>query len=519
MIEEELIVATDFSGLGSFEEALKNLQVKHRIAFACDKDKYVKASYLANHTPEIFYDNIVTRNQKTAPDSDMYVFGFPCQTFSIAGHRKGFEDTRGTLVHNSASYIKEKQPRCFLAENVKGLLSHDKPKNSKSKYGRTFGVIRDLFGKTVNGQQNLYKYDDCLDYHIYFQVLNSKDYGIPQNRERIFIIGFRDEEDAVRFKFPKKFPLKFKLKDLLETEEVDAKYYLSETALKRIVKTPNYLPQVNPDITETINTKNNSGHQLSRDNGTTLIVTNNHGQRLENDIFNCIDANYQKGMDNHGQRPLIFISKEVRSEEGKSIRKENLKKGVDYNPQRAKDIIFEDKDFVNTITTGQTKDNLLMIAEATEKGFSLAEAYDSINLSQPGSKTRRGRIGNQIANTLDTGCKQGVLIPLFGTEQNGRATRIYDSEGIAVTQSANGGGGGEKTGLYLIGFKVRRLTPKEVFRLFGYSDQFFEICKALNSDTQLYKQGGNSIVVKTMMCILIELCKALNIKFKLPQNG
>lgn len=269
-MQDELIVATDFSGLGSPEEALKRLQVKHRVAFACDRDKYAKASYLANHNPAIFYDDITTRNQVEAPYSDLYIFGFPCQEFSLAGNRKGFEDTRGTLFFNSLSYIKEKRPRVLTGENVKGLLSHDK--------GRTFSVIRDALAITVNGQMNLHKYDDCVGYHIFYKVLNSKKYGIPQNRERIFIVGFRDLGDATKFKFPKDFELKLRLKHMLELQ-VEEKYFLSEKAVARAVRKNYSKPKVNPEITGTINAKNNCG-QLGFDSGTTLITKDDRIRRL-----------------------------------------------------------------------------------------------------------------------------------------------------------------------------------------------------------------------------------------------
>lgn len=197
-------IATDFSGLGSPEEAFKRLQVNHEVVFACEKDEHARRSYSANHEADIFYDDVTTRDNSTAPYSDFYAFGFPCQAFSISGKRLGFEDTRGTLFFNLLEYISTHKPRIFVAENVKGLLSHDKVPGSKSKHGRTFGVIRDALAITINGQHNLYKYDDCVNYHVHFQVLNTKDYGLPQNRERIFIVGFRDEEDSIRFKFPKK---------------------------------------------------------------------------------------------------------------------------------------------------------------------------------------------------------------------------------------------------------------------------------------------------------------------------
>ena len=196
-----LKIGTDFSGIGSPEQALISLGIKHQSMFACDYDKFAKQSYLANYKPLHFYDDITTRNHKETPYVDLYIAGFPCQAFSMAGKRKGFDDTRETLFFDLLQYLKEQRPKYFILENVKGLVSHDK--------GNTFKVILDSLAKSVNGETRggLFggETGDCLGYHIYHKVLNTKNYGIPQNRERIFIVGFRDSDHS--FKFPKKFRL------------------------------------------------------------------------------------------------------------------------------------------------------------------------------------------------------------------------------------------------------------------------------------------------------------------------
>ena len=205
-------IGTDFSGIGSPEQALIKLGVKHKNVFACDFDKYAKQSYLANYNPDYFYDDITTRNHKDTPYVDLYVAGFPCQAFSIAGNRDGFEDSRGTLFFDLLQYLKAKRPKYFILENVRGLTNHDN--------GQTFKVIVDALAKTVNKEVRggLFAHNEVpnLGYHIYHKILNTKDFGIPQNRERIFIVGFR--EDNHTFKFPKELLLKTKLKDLLEDE-------------------------------------------------------------------------------------------------------------------------------------------------------------------------------------------------------------------------------------------------------------------------------------------------------------
>tara|TARA_R110002012_G_scaffold12560_3_gene55747 strand:+ start:1547 stop:2614 length:1068 start_codon:yes stop_codon:yes gene_type:complete len=223
-------VGTDFSGIGSPEAALKRLEIPHENIFACDINKYAKQSFLLLNNPSKFYDDITTRDYKEVPQLDLYVAGFPCQSFSLAGKRGGFDDVRGTLFFNVAEFIKVNQPKCFILENVRGLLSHEK--------GKTFQTITDVLhngGGTLNGQMGFDSVDDGLGYHIYYKVLNTKNYGIPQNRERVFIIGFKDWKE---FRFPKEIPLELRLKDLLE-ESVNEKYYLSDK-MKNFVLTTNF---------------------------------------------------------------------------------------------------------------------------------------------------------------------------------------------------------------------------------------------------------------------------------------
>ena len=226
-LQKNIKVGTDFSGIGAPEMALKYLAINHKSVFACEIDKYARQSFKQLHNPTTFYNDITRRNHKEIDQLDLYIAGFPCQAFSIAGNRKGFDEARGTLFFNVAEFIQINQPKVFVLENVKGLLSHDK--------GRTFQIIVDILsngGSTQNGQISLDMFDDGLGYHIYWQVLNTKHYGIPQNRERIFIVGFKEFR---KFSFPKKIPLSIKLKDILQNQ-VDNKYYLSDKTVKKLLE-------------------------------------------------------------------------------------------------------------------------------------------------------------------------------------------------------------------------------------------------------------------------------------------
>ena len=239
-------VGTFFSGVGSPEQALKNLKINHSIKFACDIDKFAKQIYLKNFSCKNFYEDITKLNMNNLSYVDLLVFGFPCQAFSMAGKRRGFDDTRGTLFYDALRYLKQHKPRYFIAENVKGLLSHN--------LGKTFQTIIDCLAKTINYQYSILPFDN-LGYHIHYKVLNTKDFGIPQNRERIFIVGIRDDSDN-NFRFPKEIPLKLKLKDILQDNpnykkyKVDNKYYLSNKAVKRIKRHNN--KSLNNNVSNTI---------------------------------------------------------------------------------------------------------------------------------------------------------------------------------------------------------------------------------------------------------------------------
>jgi len=263
-------LATVFSGIGAVEQALKKLNLEHEIVFACDngerelklsrqeiekqleeinidkreefitklyqdtnKPNYMQLSYLANYNVlnDDFYQDIRFINgNKYKNNIDLLVGGSPCQSFSIIGKRGGFEDTRGTLFFEYARLINECQPKVFIYENVKGMLTHDK--------GKTWQVIKNTF--------------DDLNYDVYLNddpILNAKDYGIPQNRPRLFVVGIRkDIKLEKKFTFPKKQELTNIVSSFYE-KEVEPKYYLGQKGFE-FVTNPKYKnrAQVNKDI-------------------------------------------------------------------------------------------------------------------------------------------------------------------------------------------------------------------------------------------------------------------------------
>lgn len=288
-------IATDCSGVGAPEQAIKDLGIEHTSVFACEKDKYARMTFLANHTCRTMYEDIIGRDNAAIPPIDLYVAGYPCQAFSAIGKKGGEKELRGNIFYHGYEFMKLNRPKIFILENVPGMLS--------VKGGNVLEKWLDYLASSVNGAHRMFAHPQSLNYKCYWTILNTRDFGIPQERERVFIVGLRD--DAHTFKFPKGFPLVQKLQDLLEPE-IDDKYYLSVTAMKRILKrsTGNFAAQINPDVAGTINTKNN-GPQVSFDNGTTLVV-NNNGSLEERSTVQCLDANYHKGMDNHAQRSFIL---------------------------------------------------------------------------------------------------------------------------------------------------------------------------------------------------------------------
>lgn len=405
-------VGSDFSGVGAFNQALRRLGIDYHEVFACDMDKFARETFIHNYGEPEYYPTNVYEREIPSESLDIYMTSPPCQAFSMAGKRLGKDDKRGILFFNSHEFIQKNQPRFFIFENVKGLLSDDN--------GNTFNEWLNLLGgKSINGLPVLFPYEDSVPYHLYWKVLNAKEHGVPQNRERVFLIGIRDDSDN-RFQFPAEEHLTKRLKDVLEND-VDEKYFLSEKMLESL----------------TFETKGN---------------------------FEV--ANTNKG----GQKGVI------QSENGEAI---SCLSATDYKQPKQ-----------------------ILIQSATAKGYEEATEVDSISLAHPGSETRRGRVGHGVAQTIDTASTQGVILPLFHWG-NGKANErmVYDKKGISPCMTSAMGMGGGYTPSIIQNYKIRRLTPRECFRLMDFPDTFTWTV----SDSQAYKQAGNSIVVNVLYKILKQL--------------
>lgn len=202
-----------FAGIGGFRMAFQNL--KGKCVFTSEWDEPAKRTYAANFGETPFGDITKKETKDFIPkEFDVLCAGFPCQAFSIAGKRGGFEDTRGTLFFDVAEIIKKHKPKAFFLENVKGLKNHDK-------------------GKTLSTILNVLRND--LGYYVPApEILNAKNFGVPQNRERIFIVGFRGDLNINKFDYPKSTNTDKKIEDIIEENEVSVKYYLSETYIETL---------------------------------------------------------------------------------------------------------------------------------------------------------------------------------------------------------------------------------------------------------------------------------------------
>ena len=370
-----------FAGIGGFRLGMES--AGHECIGFCEIDKFARESYKAIHNTE---GEIELHDITQVSDEfirgirgvDIICGGFPCQAFSIAGNRRGFEDTRGTLFFEIARFASILRPRYLFLENVKGLLNHQK--------GDTFETMLRIL--------------DELGYNVEWQVLNSKNFGVPQNRERVFIIGHLRGECTRRI-----FPISGK------NEQSD-----TESKIKVIGNTKN------PN-----GTSHGSKSRVYDSNGlmATLTATDYHEPK-------------QVAI------PVLTPNRLEKRQNGRRF-KTNGEPMFTLTAQDQHGVLLEDKK--------------LKIREATTKGYAEAKVGDSVNIANINSKTKRGRVGNQIANTLLASEQQGVV----GSD-----------------------------------YRIRRLTPRECWRLQGFPDSAFDKAQAVTSNSQLYKQAGNSVTVNVI---------------------
>ncbi|EKZ3787236.1 DNA (cytosine-5-)-methyltransferase [Listeria monocytogenes] len=392
-----------FAGVGGFRLGME--AAGHKCVGYVEIDKYARTSYNAIHQTEgEFKGHDITSISDDVIRSigrvDIITGGFPCQAFSVAGKRRGFEDTRGTLFFEIMRWATVLKPETLFLENVPGLLSHDE--------GITFETI-------------LRKMDEA-GYDAEWDCLNACHFGVPQSRERIFLVG-HSRKGRRRKVFPiERCNEQANLERIKKINRINnhsqVLFSKSEEAFSFVQKTT-CIPILSPEREE----KRQNGRRFKTQGEPAFTIT---------------------AQDRHG----IIVSGEL---EGTGREQSNR--------------VYSEKGLAPTLTTmqgGGQEPKVLLVREATKKGYAEAAKYDGINLSMPESETRRGRVAKQMTSTLDTGCQQGVVVEEI---------------------------------------RIRKLTPRECWRLQGFPDWAFAAAAKVNSNSQLYKQAGNSVAVPVIVAI------------------
>jgi DNA (cytosine-5)-methyltransferase 1 len=415
-------------------------------------DKYARQTYIHNYGEPKYYPTDVYEREIPEESLEIYMTSPPCQAFSLAGKRLGKDDKRGILFFNSHEFIKVNKPRFFIFENVKGLLSDDG--------GKTFSEwVNMLGGKSINGTLVMFPHEDSVPYHLYWKVLNARDYGVPQNRERVFLIGIRDDKDN-NFRFPAEEHLTRRLKDVLE-EEVEQKYFLSEKMIDYISKdrNGNYHLETNRDVANTITCEIKKMQRSMQDNYIDVVQLNpskeSNGKQpyQQNRVYDGdgISPAINSGQENWGGNIVRYTSKRLN---------ETLDK-FDHDLPKDKPVIIDA--YNKTIN-----ENSIYIDTRIN-------AANNTFVSIPTNKYQK-EIEQSLSQDVCTGIDASYYKG-FGVRQ-GKCRQVVAQD-----------------------YKIRRLTPRECFRLMDFPDTFTWTC----SDSQAYRQAGNSIVVNVLYKILQRL--------------
>ena len=492
----------------------------------CEFDKYAVKSYCAIHNVDesLNLGDITKIDEHNISPFNMICGGSPCQDFSVAGKQKGSVWTCKDCGHEYNPLTvhwseRDKCPECgsnniektrssLLVEYLR-VIRANKP---------TFGMyenVKNIVGKQFK-EPTFKLFTDELEeygYNVYWKVLNAKDYGIPQNRERVYLIFIKKELDNGKFKYPEPFDNGIRLKDILESE-VDEKFYISENKVQKFIQTL----CINKSDEES-NTPKFIGNVNRPDFGTGYAG----GVWDSNNISPTLTT-----MQGGGRQPHIITS--LVSNKGEKFERE-----IDVaNTLLARDYKGFGNQAMNAII--ENFNNKVAIRQATKKGYIECEIGGVADLSYPNSKTRRGRVqdGGNICPTLTATETDICRIESVNEFDNRPKERFFrqaldtfnDSDAEygntidAFNKRVNKSGysptlttrpEGFKTAILPVtnDIRIRKLTPKECFRLMGFSDENFEAAENVVSNSQLYKQAGNSIVVDVLYYILVELYKAM----------
>lgn len=516
-----------FSGIGAQEAALKRLGLNFKVIGISEIDKYAIQSYEAINGPTHNYGDITQIERLDY--ADLWTYSSPCQDFSTAGKQKGIYNADGSLTRSGLlkhverlltdSVLFGTQPKYLLMENVKGLVS----KKFKPDFLKWLDKL------------------EQLGYNNYWQVLNAKDYGVPQNRERVFVVSIRKDVDTKGYKFPEKIPLTRKLKDVLESV-VDEKYYLSDKAVKGFLKhNSNHIgktgfvwkPKTKDDIANTLrangalcSTDNTMLEPLcaasrgrNPENPSDGTAGNPTEQMLEINYTGCTNTLTTVQKDNYLLEPSgLYIHESDRFRKkplkglNRCLKATNHDAGVIQvgnivdtgnwdNPQRGR--IYSPSGCSPALTTmqgGGLEPKILFIGNIYESKGQNGNVYDvngicpTISSGVTNTKGNGGIGSNNAPKVLEEGVGLNPLsrkLEFSGFKENCPSLRATDYKCPHC---------------YSDGYRIRKLTPRECWRLMGFTDVEFDCAQMSGmSNTQLYKQAGNSIVVDVLVGIFKEL--------------
>lgn len=494
MTTQKISIIELFAGVGAQVAALKRLGVDYKVVGISEIDKYAIQSYNAINGPTFNYGDIT--KIPMLDYADLWTYSFPCQDLSVAGKQAGIsEGTRsGLLLHVERllenAVIMGNQPKYLLLENVKALVS----KKFKPDFERWLSKL------------------DFLGYNNYWQVLNAKDYGVPQNRERVFVVSIRKDVDTKGYKFPEKIPLTRKLKDVLEPV-VDEKYYLSQDKVDKLV--------MNMDK-EVSNTIRCGGGSTDGKHTWDMVA-----QPVNTDSDNCartICSNYYKQTPDNvvgvGYGCTSVIEPLACASRGRNPENPSDRTAGAPTEQRLE---INQTGCSNTITTVEKDNYVIQRAHGFNKGNIFDKAptltangkyqdnnyiiQENINIYPNSGNPQAGRVYNPkgISPALDT-CQGGNRMPKILSMFNPyNHSEITD---VAPTQTTQCG---HKTTSSTVlirynNYRIRKLTPLECWRLMDFTDEeFYAAYLSGVSNSQLYKQAGNSIVVAVLQAIFKEL--------------
>ena len=482
-----------FSGIGAQVAALKRLGIGYKVIGISEIDRFAIQSYEAINGKTRNYGDI--SKAESLDYADLWTYSFPCTDISLAGKQAGLTDetgkqTRSGLLFEVERLLKKSvedgnQPKYLLLENVKNLVG----KKFKPDFDRWLNTLKEL------------------GYENYWKVLNAKDYGVPQNRERVFVVSIRKDVDAHGYTFPEPFKLERRLKDVLETN-VDEKFYLSqklvEGFIRKLKRRQDTLGKINiQDVNKTCSTITARIHKCSATDPYICQNTRgyNNGGIIKDNVAPTMTSNGSYHLNNFVcNEPLIAASR-GRNPDNPLSREAGLptEQMLEINHSGCS----------NTLTT-VGKDNLVVEPKINVIGNYKPSGHEcgrvmGVDGVSPTIKDNHGA----VYSIAEPQIKQ--LGNVFPTKKrdNPNTGRVYDTSGIGACLNTMGGGNREPCVIekcHSNGVRIRKLTPKECWRLMDFTDEEYEAAeKAGVSKTQLYKQAGNSIVVSVLSGIFNNL--------------